>query len=133
MFQGVAAAQDELDDGPIDGELVLTREVEQGFQHVRQFVDGKKIQETRAAFESVERPKYRVQRLGVARVVLQHEHALLDVVQVLARFIDEFAKQITVVTDVCVERHLVIGGPGFGGAGGFVRRRTRRLRGGRRR
>jgi hypothetical protein len=68
-----------------------------------------------------------VQRLGVRRLVFQHQHAVLDVVEVLAGFGDEFAEQLRVLREVEIERELFV--IGFGNHCGRWRRRWRQRKG----
>ena len=114
LLQRVAALENDVNDRRTDGELMLACGVEQGFEFVRERLDGQEIKETRAAFECVERTEDRVERVGVGGVVFEHEHAVLDVRQMFLGFVDELAEEFAVGLQIHGERgNCVLGRRGW--------------------
>ena len=72
LLQRVATFEDDVDDVGVDGELVLARGIEQGFEFVSESLNRQEIQKARAAFERMERAEDRVERVGVRRIVLKN-------------------------------------------------------------
>ena len=117
LFEHIPAAQNQFNDGGINRELVLAGEVEQGFQHMGQPVDRDQIEKAGTALERVEGAEDGVQSLGIGGVVFQHKDAALNVVQMLAGFVDEFAEQFGVIGQIQCQRGLLFEGGGSGGRG----------------
>ena len=99
-FEGVAPGQDEIDDLLVDLEFGGARQIEDGLQLVGQILDRQQIQKSRAALEGVERAENGAQRLGIVGLGFQHQHALLDVLQMFLRFRTELDEQLTIALDV---------------------------------
>ena len=122
FFEDIASAQDQFDDGAVDDELVLAGKVEERLEDVGEAVDGDEIEKTGAALESVERAENSIQGLGIVRPVLEHEDALLDVIEVFAGFVDEFAEKFGIIGEVQIERGFLCKGIGLRGSGGLERK-----------
>ena len=105
-FERIATFEDDVDDLQIDRELVIAREIQEGFQLVREVLHGNQIQETRTAFEGMERPEDGVQRIRVLWILLERPHAQLDVLQMLGGLIDKLVQQFAIALDVHHERLL---------------------------
>lgn len=65
-----------------------------------QDLDWRKVEEARAAFERMKCAEDGVEGVAIRRVVFQHQHPLLDVLQVLLRLVDEFQEQFLVGFEV---------------------------------
>ena len=110
--QQVGALQNEVDDRRRDDEPLLAGLAQQRLQLVREVLDRREIEKARAALERVERAEDGVQRVGVRRVILQHQHAVFDVLQVLGGLGGELAEQLRVRFEVESETRLRAPGRG---------------------
>jgi hypothetical protein len=95
-LESIGPRQNDVDDPVIDGELVFAGQVQERFQFVSQHADRPQVQKTGAAFEGMERSEDGVQRVGVAGVVFQGQNTELNILQVLAGFVDKLPQQFAV-------------------------------------
>ena len=74
---------------------------------MRQVPQRVQVKKTGAAFQRVEGAKDGIDGVGISGVLLQHQHALLDVLQQFLGFAVEFAKQLGIVRQVQTDRRLI--------------------------
>jgi len=117
-LQGISALKDEFDDGRVDDQAVLAREIEEGLEDVGEAVDGDEVEEAGATLEGVEGSEDGVEGFGVLGLAFEDEDTLLNIVEVLARFRDELSEKVAVACDIQDDGEAGFIRSGFGRGGG---------------
>ena len=129
VLERVPAGENEVNDLRGDAQLRAARRIEERLQVVRQVPQRVQVQKTGAALQRVEGAKDGIDRVGIGGILLQHQHALLDVLQQFVGFAVEFAKQLGIVRQVQTDRRLIcdrLRGRRFGRSRSRVCDRSRR-------
>ena len=119
LLERVPAGENELNDRRGDTQLGAARRIEERLQVVRQVPQRVQVKKTGAALQGVEGAKDGVDRIGIRGVLLQHQHALLDVLQQFLGFAVEFAEQLGIFRQVQADARVIrdrLPGRRFGGS-----------------
>ena len=100
MLEGISTRENQIDDAGIDAPLRAAHQVQHGLQFVREVSRRIEMQKTSAPLEGMKRTEDRMDRLGVGRIRLQHQDALLDGLEQLQRLGMELAEQFKVFLQV---------------------------------
>src|SRR5271166_5293412 len=80
-----------------DDQFAFPGQIEQSLNFMRYLRHGRKIEKSRQPFDRVKPAKNRIQRLGVARVLIERKQAHLDIAEMLARLHHKIAQQLWIV------------------------------------
>ena len=100
VAKGVGPLKNEFDDYPFNGQLAVTHQLQQALQLMGKPVNGHDPKEAGPAFDGMERAENGGNIVCIFRVLLQEEHALLNVIEVFDCLVDKFPEQVPI--NACV-------------------------------
>jgi hypothetical protein len=118
----VAALQHGGDNGRIEPEFAIARQIEQGLDLVREGVHRRQVEKTGDALDRMERTEDLIQRVAVFRLSIEDEQRRLDVSQVIEGLGVEFQEEFPIFVEV--EVHDLVETRPFGGRFGRIRTRS---------
>ena len=95
----VRALQDDVDESGIDRHPGIAREIEQGFDLVRELLDAGEVQKSGQSFDGVKSAKDGVDRLRISRIVLEREQLSFDAGKMFSGFHDEVCYQFGILIE----------------------------------
>ena len=85
----IRGSEDDVDRLAIEDAVAAAGRVEQRLDVVGEPLHRRELQDPGVALERVEGPKHGGKRVGIAGILLQHEHALLDAAEQILRILAE--------------------------------------------